>query len=176
MSFIHESGIPGRKRWNTCISCDVNCSYILTCDFAVLFITHQSPLVSIISVLWPTLCYCILVNPSIHLHNALQHQVFWHLILESSLGSETSRAVRPVPRLPPSGHCQETESHDNREGLLASPDMIKSVSTRITPPVSPHHTRPVRDWGLEKKQDQILVISDPLVDRWPARSKKNTGI
>ena len=103
-------------------------------------------------------------------------QIFLDNEVDDISGSEGAGRCGRSTRLPPTGHNPNHEnglpSVEGREGL-ASPDIIKSVATRITPPVSPHHSRVARDWSAERKVEH--VISDPLVDKWPPRIKKNNG-
>ena len=77
--------------------------------------------------------------------------------------------------------------------MLSSPDMIKSVTRTLTPPVSPYHCSNVQPASLRFETSGTRVsppsstassasvashampISDPLIDlHWPGRPKRNS--
>ena len=71
--------------------------------------------------------------------------------------------------------------------MLSSPDMIKSVTRTLTPPVSPYHSNqplrfnneatrisPPSSSASSASASHAMPISDPLIDlHWPGRPKRN---
>ena len=73
--------------------------------------------------------------------------------------------------------------------MLSSPDMIKSVTRTLTPPVSPYHSQhqplrfnneatrvsPPSSSASSASASHAMPISDPLIDlHWPGRPKRNS--
>ena len=68
--------------------------------------------------------------------------------------------------------CPPTTTNAQPGTTLSSPDIIKSVSRTITPPVSPHHVRLGAISAAKTEPSRLSVISDPI-EHWPGRPRRN---
>ncbi|XP_040573145.1 uncharacterized protein [Lepeophtheirus salmonis] len=84
------------------------------------------------------------------------------------LGDEIKVSVSSTSSSPHTPHSTLGTSATSK--TLSSPDIVKSLSKTLTPPISPHH-RPIPTSSETAKPE---LISDPLLENWPGRPKKQT--
>ena len=67
-----------------------------------------------------------------------------------------------------------TSSGRVHTSVLSSPDIIKSVSRNLTPPIPPTYCNNSKSTSTENSIPTIIPISDPIIDaNWPGRPKRN---
>ena len=75
---------------------------------------------------------------------------------------------------PTSTNTTTTSAGRVHTSVLSSPDIIKSVSRNLTPPIPPTYCNNSKSTSTENSIPTIIPISDPIIDaNWPGRPKRN---
>ena len=104
-------------------------------------------------------------NPSTHTGNIVEN-IPHSFVASSETSAITNTFVTNAVTAP---------SNVTLTSVLSSPDIIKSVSRNLTPPLPPSTCTSVKSHTENVVTSPTIPISDPLIDtNWPGRPKRNS--